>query len=71
MIETLIAFIKAFPTWLFHLVEVLLVALVFSFCVIFLWGIYFGIRIIGRRANKISEITLIPPTIKFRDENNC
>jgi hypothetical protein len=68
MIETLITFIKAFPGWLFHLVEVLLVAVIFSFCVIFLWGMWVGIRIIGRRANKISEITVFPPTIKFKQD---
>jgi hypothetical protein len=68
MIETIIAFMKGFPTLLFHVVEVLIVAVVFSFCVIFLYGIYVGIRIIGKRANKISEITVFPPTIKFRDD---
>ena len=71
MLETVILpFIKALPAWLFHTVEVLIVAVVFSFATIFLWGMYVGIRIIGKRSNKISEINIFPPSIKFIDDNS-
>jgi hypothetical protein len=30
---------------------------------------YVGIKIVGKRANKISEINIFPPSIKFRDDN--
>jgi TRAP-type C4-dicarboxylate transport system permease small subunit len=69
MIESLIlSFIKSLPSWLSQVVEVLLVAVIFSFCVIFLFGMWTGIKIIGRRANKISEITVFPPSIKFKQD---
>ena len=66
---TILPFIKALPAWLFHTVEILIVAVIFSFATIFLWGMYVGIRIIGKRSNKISEINIFPPSIKFTDES--
>lgn len=70
MLESLILpFIKSLPAWLFHVVEVMIVAVVFSFCVVFLWGLWVGIRIVGKRSNKISEINIFPPSIKFRNDN--
>lgn len=71
MLETLILpFIKTLPTWLYHVVEVMIVAMIFSFAVIFLWGLWVGIRIVGNRSERISEITVFPPRIKFRDDTN-
>ena len=70
MLETLIGFIKIFPAWLGHTVEVLIVALLFAACVLFLWGLFVGIRIVGGRANKIAEINLFPPSIKFRSDDD-
>ena len=67
---TILPFIKALPAWLFHTVEILIVAVIFSFATIFLWGMYVGIRIIGKRSNKIAEITIFPPTIKFDNDNS-
>jgi hypothetical protein len=68
MLESLILpFIKSLPTWLYHTAEIMIVAVIFSFATIFLWGMYCGIRIIGKRSNKITEITFLPPTIKFKD----
>lgn len=68
MIETLITAAKTLPIWLLHVVEVLVVAVLFSFCVIFMWGVVTGIRIVAGRANRIEEITVFPPTIKFKVE---
>ena len=58
---------KGFPTWLFHVVEILIVAVIFSFMVIFLWGFWVGVKVINNRANNITEITVFPPNIKFKD----
>jgi hypothetical protein len=70
MLETLILpFIKSLPAWLYHVAEVMIVAIIFSFATIFLWGMWVGIKIVGKRANKISEINIFPPSIKFRDDN--
>ena len=71
MIETILTFIKSFPHWLYLTVEILLVAVVFTAMCIFLFGIYTGIRIIGRRANKIEEISIWPPRITFKVDDGA
>jgi hypothetical protein len=68
MLETLIAFIKTLPTWLGAVVEVMVVAIIFMTAITFLAGVWCGLRIIGRRANAIEEITFFPPKIKFKSE---
>ena len=68
MLETLIAFIKTLPTWLGAVVEVMVVAIIFMTAITFLAGVWCGLRIIGRRANAIEEITFFPPKIKFKAE---
>jgi negative regulator of sigma E activity len=70
MLETLIAFIKTLPAWLASVVEVMIVAIVFLTCVTFLAGVWCGLRIVGKRANAIEEITFFPPRIKFKSEDN-
>mgnify|MGYP003338202067 CR=1 FL=1 len=67
MIETLLTFIKTLPHWLASIVEILLVAVVFSTAVTFLVGIWCGMRIIGRRASSIKEIDFFPPKIIFKE----
>ena len=66
MLESLIAFLKTLPTWLHHVAEVLIVAVVFMTIMTFLAGVWCGLRILGRRANQISEIQFIPPKITFK-----
>lgn len=70
MLETLIAFIKSLPAWLATVAEVLVVAIIFMTAVTFLAGIWCGLRIIGKRANSISEITFFPPRIIFKDSTD-
>jgi hypothetical protein len=70
MLETLIAFIKTLPTWLASVVEVMIVAIVFLTCMTFLAGVWCGLRIIGKRANAIEEISFFPPKITFKNNNN-
>ena len=68
MLETLIAFIKSLPTWLGAVVEIMVVAVIFLTAVTFLAGVWCGLRIVGKRANAIEEITFFPPRIKFKSE---
>ena len=70
MLESIIMFIKSLPTWLGHVVEILLVTVVFMTMMTFLAGIWCGLKIIGRRANSIQEIQFFPPKIIFNEENN-
>ena len=65
MLETLIAFIKSLPAWLGAVVEVMVVAIIFMTAMTFLAGVWCGLKIIGRRANAIQEITFFPPKITF------
>jgi TRAP-type C4-dicarboxylate transport system permease small subunit len=67
MLEVIVGFIKTLPTWLHMVTEALIVAVMFSFAVIFLWGMWVGIKIVGRRANDIESITLVPFAIRFKD----
>ncbi len=62
----LMAFIKSLPTWLSHVVEIMVVAIVFLTVMTFLAGVWCGIRIIGRRANSIEEIQFFPPKVTFK-----
>jgi len=67
MLESLLALIKTLPAWLATVAEVMVVAIVFLTSVTFLAGIWCGLRIVGKRANAIEEITFFPPRIKFKD----
>jgi hypothetical protein len=66
MLETLVTFVKSLPLWLVHVVEIMIVGVLFTAACLFLFGLYVGIRIIGRRANKIEEISFFPPKITFK-----
>ncbi len=66
MLDVIITFIKGLPLYLFHIVEIMVVGVLFSVACLFLFGLFVGIRIIGRRANKIEEISFFPPKITFK-----
>jgi hypothetical protein len=67
MLEMIVVSIAKLPHWLGLVAEVMLVTILFTFAIIFLWGMWLGISIVGRRANDIESITLIPLEIKFRE----
>jgi hypothetical protein len=71
MLEMLMAFIKSLPSWLSHVVEVMVVAIVFLTVMTFLAGVWCGIRIIGRRANSIEEIQFFPPKVTFKTSTDA
>ena len=56
--------------WLSQLVDVLIVTIVFITAIMFLVGMWCGLRIIGKRANSINEIQFFPPKITFNDKND-
>lgn len=68
MLEMIIAFIKSLPVWLGAVVEIMIVAIMFMTAVTFLAGIWCGLRIVGKRAQSIKEITFFPPKIVFLDK---
>jgi uncharacterized membrane protein YfcA len=71
MLEAFVTFVKGFPSWLFTVVEVLVVAVLFSAAVLFLFGVYIGIRMIGSRAPDIKKITFFPiPSIEYYEEDD-
>lgn len=69
MLETIALFIKSLPTWLGHVVEVLLVATVFMTTTTFLAGVWCGLRIVGQRSKQIKEIQFFPPKIVFVEDH--
>jgi len=65
ILETVLAFIKTLPSWLMNVCDILIVAVLFLTSITFLAGIWCGIKVIGKRANSIKEISLLPPRIIF------
>ena len=71
MLEALVTFVKSFPLWLYTIVEVLVVAVLFSAACLFLFGVYIGIRMIGSKAPDIKKITFFPiPSIEYYEEED-
>lgn len=66
MFETITGLIKLFPSWLYHTVEVLMVAIFFFSAVTLLAGIWIGILVVKKRARSIQSFTLIPFKIEFK-----
>lgn len=69
VLETLIAFTKSLPAWLGTVLEIMIVTLIFMTALTFLGGIWCGIKIVGKRAQSIKEITFFPPRIIFHEED--
>jgi uncharacterized membrane protein YfcA len=71
MLEAFLTFVKGFPSWLFTVVEVLVVAVLFSAAVLFLFGVYIGIKMIGSKAPQIKKIIFFPiPSIEYYEEED-
>jgi hypothetical protein len=69
MLETLMLYIKSLPAWLGAVVEVMFVAVIFMTAMTFLAGIWCGLKVVGKRANAIKEMTFFPPKILFHEED--
>ena len=66
--ETLLAWIKALPTWLSTLFDILLVAVVFVTAFTLILGVWLGFCITRKRMNSIVELQFLPPKITFKDK---
>lgn len=68
MLETIIAYIKALPSFLHHTFDVLLIALLFTTAFTLVLGIWLGFFITRKRMNHIVEIQFFPPKITFKEK---
>ena len=66
--ETILAWIKALPTWLSTLFDILLVAVVFVTAFTLILGVWLGFCITRKRMNSIVELQFLPPKITFKDK---
>jgi hypothetical protein len=70
VLEAFLTFVKGFPSWLFTVVEVLVVAVLFSAAVLFLFGFFTAIKVVGNKSVKIKEISFVPPRVIFYEEED-
>jgi hypothetical protein len=66
--ESLLAWIKALPSWLASLFDILLVAVIFVTAFTLIFGVWIGFCITRKRMNSIVELQFLPPKITFRDK---
>jgi len=66
--ESLLAWIKALPSWLASLFDILLVAVIFVTAFTLILGVWLGFCITRKRMNSIVELQFLPPKITFRDK---
>jgi hypothetical protein len=65
--ELLIKFISSLPLWLGTVLQVLIVAMLFTTSVVLLIGIWIGIKLVVRQGNRIKAISFVPPKIEFNE----
>lgn len=68
--ESLIAWIKALPSWLATLFDILLVAVIFVTAFTLIFGVWIGFCITRKRMNSIVELQFLPPKITFVDKSD-
>jgi len=68
--ESVIAWVKGLPTFLANLVDILLIAVVFTTAFTLILGVWLGFAIVRKRMNHIVEIQFFPPKITFRDKGD-
>lgn len=68
--ETLLAWIKALPSWLATLFDILLVAVIFVTAFTLIFGVWIGFCITRKRMNSIVELQFLPPKITFVDRSD-
>jgi ribose/xylose/arabinose/galactoside ABC-type transport system permease subunit len=66
--ESLLAWIKALPSWLSSIFDILLVAVIFVTAFTLIFGVWIGFCITRKRMNSIVELQFLPPKITFRDK---
>ena len=68
--ETLLAWIKALPSWMSSLFDILLITVIFVTAFTLILGVWLGFCITRKRMNSIVELQFLPPKITFRDKEN-
>jgi len=66
--ESLIAWVKALPSWLSTLFDVLLITVIFVTAFTLILGVWLGFCITRKRMNSIVELQFLPPKITFKDK---
>lgn len=67
--ETLLAWIKGLPSYLSHLVDIMLIAVIFLTAFTLIIGVWLGFMITRKRMNSIVELQFFPPKITFKERN--
>lgn len=67
--ETLLAWIKGLPSYLSHLVDIMLIAVIFLTAFTLIIGVWLGFMITRKRMNHIVELQFFPPKITFKERN--
>jgi ribose/xylose/arabinose/galactoside ABC-type transport system permease subunit len=66
--ETILAWIKALPSWMSSLFDILLITVIFVTAFTLILGVWLGFCITRKRMNSIVELQFLPPKITFRDK---
>lgn len=67
--ESILAWIKGLPSYLSHLVDIMLIAVIFLTAFTLIVGVWLGFMITRKRMNHIVELQFFPPKITFKEKN--
>lgn len=68
--ETLLAWVKALPSYLATIFDILLIAVIFLTAFTLIFGVWIGFCITRKRMNSIVELQFLPPKITFVDRSD-
>ena len=66
--ESLLTWIKALPSWMSSIFDILLIAVIFVTAFTLILGVWLGFCITRKRMNSIVELQFLPPKITFREK---
>ena len=66
--EWIVSWIKGLPSFLSHMFDILLIALIFVSSFTLVIGVWIGFAIVRKRMNHIVELQFFPPKITFREK---
>ena len=68
--ESILAWVKALPSWLSSLFDILLITVIFITAFTLILGVWLGFCITRKRMNSIVELQFLPPKITFKDKSD-
>jgi hypothetical protein len=71
MMEVLMAWIKALPSWLATMFDILVIVVIFMTAFTLIFGVWIGFCITRKRMNSIVELQFLPPKITFKDKDQA